>query len=63
MVMSKYVVLKTLLAGDPDINRRTVYEEATMTPVARFNESMQVWNHRQERALQAWLAVMNEGSE
>lgn len=57
-----FFVTKTLLAGVPDTNRRTIYD-ATDKPVCVFNQDMEQWTAEHERRLQIVLKALLESTE
>ena len=59
----KWLYAKTLLAGDPDINRRTlVYDRggAGHQDVAIFNAGMQPWPSESTAMLEEVVRLLNE---
>lgn len=56
-----YIALRTLMGGDPDCNRRTIYNILTENRVSVFNDGMEVWTAEMQSALDAALKKLNDG--
>lgn len=52
-----WYVTRTLLGGDPDMNRRTIYHNDI--PIATFNERMDEWHQADNRALNSLCNYLN----
>lgn len=48
-----YYTTKTLLGGDPDVNRRFIHRGSDHSTVAVFNFEMRPWSPRMEAELRA----------
>lgn len=60
----RYYVCRTLLGGEPDVNRRTIYDGRTQNPVCVFNQDMSPWTSEDDRRLKVVLeALLNDAAD
>jgi hypothetical protein len=57
MKIPSYFVMKTLLGGSPDINRRIIYASYDR-PVCTFNYEMHPWTERDEIEVEACVEAL-----
>jgi hypothetical protein len=57
----RFYATKTLLGGEPDVNRRQIYDYAHPCgrAVETWNQEMNPWTEADERRLDARLAILN----
>lgn len=53
-----YYISRSLLNGEPDCNRRTIYRTKDDEIVCVFNREMKEWTKRDEAECQACLAAL-----
>jgi len=57
---SGYYSTRTLLGGEPDVNRRAIWKWGEDRPVCVFNQEMEPWTGDDELRLRLILRVLNE---
>ena len=57
---SSFYVAKTLLGGEPDCNRRTIYAIDTEMPIRTFNQEMETWTPAMQAELERELKALND---
>lgn len=55
-----YIAMKTLMGGQPDCNRRTIYNILTGEKLETYNQQMRDWTPEFEAALTDRLKVLND---
>jgi hypothetical protein len=58
----KYYTMKTLLGGDPDVNRRVVYDDQHRQ-VCVFNQDMRPWTEQNQRELDICVQALINASQ
>lgn len=57
-------ICQTLLGGQPDVNRRIIYDGRTGDPICVFNQDMRPWTPEDDRRLQVVLkALLNDAAD
>lgn len=57
MQWPRYYVMRTLIGGEPDVNRRTIYRGSDQRPVwSRAPDALNGWSSEDEEALQAEMS-------
>jgi hypothetical protein len=59
MVQPRYVATRTLLGGEPDVNRRIIRDRETGREVCVFNQGMDTWSAEDERLLEIVVTALN----